>query len=110
MYLRKNIEMVSTKADLLKLLSQNEAKLKAFGVRQFSLFGSFLYDQATDESDVDLLVEFEPDKKTFSNFSNLVFFLEELLGRRVEVVTKESLSPYIGPHILREVEHVTIST
>jgi len=101
--------MVSTKAEVLEVLDKNKTKLKAFGVRQFSLFGSFLHDQVTAESDVDLLVEFEPDKKTFTNFSNLVFFLEELLGRRVEVVTKESLSPYIGPYILREVEHVTIS-
>ena len=100
--------MVSTKAEVLDVLEENESKLNAFGVRQFSLFGSFLYDQATDESDVDLLVEFEPDKKTFTNFSNLVFYLEELLDRRVEVITKESLSPYIGPHILREAEHVTI--
>ena len=100
--------MVSTKAEVLDVLEENKSKLNAFGVRQFSLFGSFLYDQATDESDVDLLVEFEPDKKTFTNFSNLVFYLEELLDRRVEVITKESLSPYIGPHILREAEHVTI--
>ena len=63
----------------------------------------------TPESDVDLLVEFEPNKKTFTNFSNLVFFLEDLLGQRVEIVTVESLSPYIGPYILREVEYVTIS-
>ena len=100
--------MVSTKKEVLDVLEKNKSKLNAFGVRQFSLFGSFLYDQATDESDVDLLVEFEPDKKTFTNFSNLVFYLEELLDRRVEVITKESLSPYIGPHILREAEHVTI--
>jgi len=85
--------MVSTKAEVLEVLDNNKMKLNAFGVRQFSLFGSFLYDQVTSESDVDLLVEFEPDKKTFTNFSNLVFFLEELFGRQVEVVTKESLSP-----------------
>jgi predicted nucleotidyltransferase len=105
----KEYLMVSTKAEVLDVLEQNKSKLNTFGVRQFSLFGSFLYDQATVESDVDLLVEFEPGKKTFTNFSNLVFFLEELLGRRVEIVTIESLSPYIGPHILREAEHVTIS-
>ena len=101
--------MVSTKAAVLEALLENKAKLNEFGVRRFSLFGSFLFDQVTPESDVDLLVEFEPNKKTFTNFSNLVFFLEELLGRRVEIVTVESLSPYIGPYILREVEHVTIS-
>ena len=99
--------MVSTKAEVLEVLEKNKTKIYAFGVRQCSLFGSFLYDQATAESDIDLLVEFEPGKKTFTNFSNLVFFLEELFGRQVEVVTKESLSPYIGPHILREADHVT---
>ena len=100
--------MVSTKAEVLEVLKKNKTKICAFGVRQYSLFGSFLYDQATAESDIDLLVEFEPGKKTFTNFSNLAFFLEDLFGRRVEIVTKESLSPYIGPHILREAEHVTI--
>ena len=38
----------------------------------------------------------------------LSFFLEELLGRKVELVTPESLSPYIGPHILREAEYATV--
>jgi hypothetical protein len=102
--------MVSTKNEILRLLEKNKAKLTAFGVKKFSLFGSFLFDQASDQSDVDLLVEFEPDQKTFTNFINLVFFLEELLGRRVEIVTTESLSPYIGPHILREAEDVPINT
>jgi predicted nucleotidyltransferase len=106
----KKIQMVSTKAEVLQLLDKNKAKLTKFGVRKFSLFGSFLFDQVSDKSDVDLLVEFEPDQKTFTNFTNLVFFLEELLGRSVEIVTTESLSPYIGPHILREAEDVTIST
>ena len=100
--------MVSTKAEVLEILEENQTVLNALGVHQLSLFGSFLHEQITAESDVDLFVEFEPDKKTFTNFSNLVFFLEDLLGRRVEVVTKESLSPYIGPHIMREAEHVTI--
>lgn len=106
---RKNMKMVSTKTDVLEALEKNKTKLHTFGVRRYSLFGSFLFDQATVESDVDLLVEFEPEKKTFMNFCNLAFFLEELLGRRVEIVTIESLSPHIGPHILREVEYVTVS-
>jgi len=102
--------MVFSKAEVLKLLEANKAKLTALGVRKFRLFGSFLYDQVSDKSDVDLLVEFDPDQKTFTNFSNLVFFLEALLGRNVEIVTKEGLSPCIGPHILRETEDVTISS
>jgi predicted nucleotidyltransferase len=51
---------------------------------------------------VDLLVEFEPERKTFDNFMALCFFLEDLLGRPVEIVTTEALSPFIGPRILDE--------
>ena len=60
-------------------------------------------------SDVDILVEFMPDQHTFDNFMEVAFFLEDFLGRKVEVVTPEALSPFIGPHILREVERVPIA-
>ncbi len=65
--------------------------------------------QQTEESDVDLLVEFEPGNKSFDNFIHLAYFLEDELGRRVELVTPESLSPYFGPLILREVEYASVS-
>lgn len=81
-------------------------QLVSLGVRSVGLFGSFARGDQTDESDVDLLVEFAPEGHTFDNFMDLSFLLEELLGRRVEVVTPRALSPHIGPHILREVEIV----
>jgi predicted nucleotidyltransferase len=59
-------------------------------------------------SDIDILVAFKPEQKTFENFMNLSFFLEDIFGRSVDLVTVEALSPYIGPHILEEVEYVTI--
>jgi len=61
------------------------------------------------DSDVDLLVEFEPTQKTFDHFMALCFLLEDLLRRRVEVVTTESLSPYLRSHILDEVEDVPLA-
>lgn len=76
------------------------------GVVSLSLFGSFVRDEAGAESDVDLLVEFAPGAKTFDHFMDLAFLLEDLLGRTVELVTPESLSPYIGNHILDEAENV----
>lgn len=97
---------VQTKSDLLHIISQHQDDLRAFGVRRCGLFGSFLRDEISPTSDVDLFVEFEPGQKTFLNFANLHFFLEELLGRKVELVTPESLSPYVGPDILSEVEYV----
>jgi predicted nucleotidyltransferase len=53
-----------------------------------------------------LFVDFLPGQKSFDNFMELAFFLEELLGRKVEIVTPQSLSKHIGPHILKEVENV----
>ena len=70
------------------------------------MFGSFARQEAGADSDVDLLVEFEPGRKSFDNFMSLSFLLEEVLGRRVELITPESLSPHIGLRILEEVEYV----
>jgi uncharacterized protein len=87
-------------------LQSAEAQIRSYGVQRLALFGSVLRDEAQADSDVDLLVEFAPDQKTFDHFMGLALFLEDLLERRVELVTPESLSPYIGPHILREAEDV----
>jgi predicted nucleotidyltransferase len=100
--------MIERKRDLFALLAKHQEELKQFGVKRWGVFGSFARDQQDSRSDVDILVEFEPGKKSFDNFMQLGFFLEQQIGRRVELVTPESLSPHIGPHILREVEYAPI--
>jgi predicted nucleotidyltransferase len=99
---------VQTKEQVLTLLRAHQLNLQQLGVRRYGVFGSFVHDTATEQSDVDVLVEFVPGQKTFDHFMQLAFFLEDLLGRPVDLVTTESLSPYIGPHILREVEYATV--
>ncbi len=102
---------VETKAQVISLLQEYQQELHRFGVRRCGVFGSFVRNTAIhDQSDVDILVAFEPDQKTFDNFIHLSFFLEELFGRSVDLITIESLSPYIGPHILDEVEYVSIGS
>lgn len=96
------------KKDVFDTLRKNGLTLRALGVRRIGLFGSYVRGQQTPGSDVDLLVEFEPGKKTFDHFMELSFYLEELLGHRVELVTTESLSPYLAPHILSEVEDAAL--
>jgi predicted nucleotidyltransferase len=98
---------INNKSELFSALLRNQARLRQYGVKRCGVFGSFARGKQTDQSDVDILVEFEPGKKSFDNFMKLAFFLEETFGRRVELVTPESLSPYIGPHILREVEYAS---
>jgi predicted nucleotidyltransferase len=102
---------VQTKAEVLSLLQKNKQDLQYFGISRCGIFGSFVRDDAINtESDVDILVIFKPNQKTFDNFMNLSFFLEDLFGRKVDLLTIESLSPYIGPHILDEVEYVSIDS
>jgi predicted nucleotidyltransferase len=100
---------VETKEELLMLMRDHQKEIKRLGVKRCGVFGSFVRAQQDEGSDIDILVEFEPDQKTFDNFMQLAFFLEELLGRNVDLVTSESLSPYIGPHILNEVEYAPLS-
>jgi predicted nucleotidyltransferase len=100
--------MVQTKEEVLSAIRNHAPHLHDVGVRRCGVFDSFVRQQSTLHSDVDVLVEFEAGKKTFDNFMHLAFFLEDLLGRPVDLVTLESLSPHIGPHILREVEYVPV--
>ena len=98
-------QTVSNKNRVLELIGENRGAIKLLGVRKLGLFGSFVRDEQDDQSDVDFIVEFEQGEKSFDNFVQLAYLLEDLLGRRVELVTPESLSPYIGPRILKEVEY-----
>lgn len=83
-----------------------EPEIRALGVARLALFGSVLRGSARADSDVDLLVQFVPNGKTFERFVQLCELLEEHLGQRVEVVTTESLSPFIGPRILADAQDV----
>ena len=98
-----------TKKDVFSVIRENQEKIKKLGVKKLGLFGSFVRNEQSIGSDVDLLVEFEKGKKTFDNFIQLSFLLENLLQRSVELVTTESLSLYIRPHIIEEVEDVPLS-
>ncbi|MDP3090988.1 MAG: nucleotidyltransferase family protein [Nitrospira sp.] len=99
----------ATKQDVLAILRDNRVRLRSFGVRRLGLFGSFVRGEQREDSDIDFLVEFEPGQKTFDHFMNLAVLLEDLLHRRVELVTTDALGPYIGPHIMGEVEYAALA-
>jgi len=100
---------INNKESLILALLQHRNVIRSFGVSKMGLFGSFLKNELIKPtSDIDLLIDFVPAKKNYDNFIDLYYFLEGLTGRRIELVTRESLSPYIGPHILNKVEDVGI--
>lgn len=77
--------------------------LQGFGVGRIGIFGSCARGDEEDDSDVDVLVEFQ--RKTFDNYMNLKLFLEEKLSRRVDLVTLDALKPALRDDILREVTY-----
>ena len=88
--------------DIIYILRRRDREIKElFQVKRIGLFVSFARGEENESSDVDIMVEFE--QPTFDNFMKLAFFLEDLLGRRVELVTPDSLSPYIAPYVKDEV-------
>jgi predicted nucleotidyltransferase len=103
-------DKIYTKQEIFDLLNQSRSRLRALGVKRIGLFGSLVRGEQRADSDVDILVEFEPRLKTFDNFMALSFFLEDILQSRIDLVTMESLSPYIVPRILSEVEYAPIAT
>ena len=99
-----------TKKIILSVLKNSESHLTAWGVQSVGLFGSFVRGDATPESDIDILVEFDAEQKSYDNFIDTCYFLEDLFQRKVELVTEESLSPYIKPYILKEVQYVSFAS
>ena len=90
--------------DALALLRKQEPVLKErFGVEKVGIFGSFARGEARPDSDIDILVEFRKGEKTFDNYMNCKFYLEDLFGRKVDLVTDAALKPLIRDPILREV-------
>jgi len=97
---------VLTREQAIQRLQSIETEIRKLGVHRLALFGSVLRDEARPDSDIDVLIEFSPGLKSFDRFMALADLLEDALEHRVEVVTTEALSPYIGPHILAEARDV----
>jgi predicted nucleotidyltransferase len=85
-----------------------KGRLLAAGVSRLGIFGSFARGEEHGDSDVDVLVTFRPQARTFDNLFAVGEALEEAFHRKIDLVTADALSPYIAPHILREVKYVNL--
>ena len=92
------------KMDALALLRQHEPVIKKrFGVATIGIFGSFTRGEERPESDVGVLVTFRKGQKTFDNYMGCRFYLEDLFGRKVDLVMKGVIKKRLKPYILGEV-------
>ena len=92
--------------EVLDVLRTHKATLaERFGVVDLALFGSIVRDQATDDSDVDILVRFD-SPATSKRYFGVQFYIEDLLGRPVDLVTDKALREEMRPYIEREMVNV----
>jgi len=88
----------------VKLLQDVESEIKSrFHISRIGVFGSFARGEDREESDVDVLVEFKPGFKTFDNYMDLKYHLEDLFSRKVDLVTVNALKPQLKDGILQDV-------
>ena len=97
--------MTQAAQDLLRIVQENRAEILAvaarYGAHDVRVFGSVARGDATEDSDIDFLVEFEPGRSLFDH-GGLLMELRELLHRRVDVAAADDLKPRMRDRILRE--------
>jgi len=91
---------------VLKIISSHRKDLEAFNVKSIAIFGSMARGEAVADSDIDILVEFR-GKATFKQYIRLKFFLQDLLGCSVDLVTPKALKPRLRPYVEKEAVYVT---
>lgn len=95
---------MKNKDSILSEINRQKDKLLAFGVVKVGIFGSYARNEQSNQSDIDILIEFESKKETFDNYMAVYDTFETMFKHeKLDIVTTNALSPYIGPHILKEV-------
>lgn len=94
-----------SKKSILALLEKHKEEIQAFRIQRLSIFGSVARNQDTHTSDVDFLVKFI-GSPTFDRYMDLKFFLEDLLGRKVDLVTEEALRDEIKQYVKKDLVRV----
>lgn len=98
--------IVLTKQEVIDIIRNNLNNFASFGVIEIGLFGSFVREEQTENSDIDLLVNLQ--NNNWDNFCNLIDFTENLfVGRKVDIIAENSINGYEGVNICREVEYVS---
>lgn len=91
--------------NVISLIKKHRPELAKFGVKSLALFGSVARGEAGPDSDVDILVEFE-GRATFDGFMDTKYYLEDILGCRVDLVVPDAIKPRMKPAIMQDLVYV----
>ena len=109
--LERRVKKMLTKEEILRKIEENKEKIKKYGVKKIGIFGSFVRGEQKEGSDLDFVVEFEEEGKSYNNFINLIFFLEGLFDKKVDLLTREGVKNIrikeVRESIERSVEYVS---
>lgn len=94
-----------TRRTVISRIRRHRAQLTKLGVKSVSIFGSVARGEDHPGSDVDILVEFS-GHATFDRYMDTKFYLEELLGREVDLVTPKAIKPRMKPYIMQDLINV----
>ncbi|OFX19016.1 MAG: hypothetical protein A2033_15115 [Bacteroidetes bacterium GWA2_31_9] len=95
-----------SKPEILNKLKSCKTELLKFGVTKIGLFGSMKRGDSNVKSDIDILIDFDSENETYDNYINTCFFLESLFkNTKLDIVSVNGLSPFIGLYIIKEVEY-----
>ncbi len=94
-----------TSEEIMEKIEGNIENIKKYGVEKIGLFGSYVKKEQKSESDIDILVRFERGKKTFDNYMDLKFFLEDFFKHKVDLVVVEAIKPDLEQYILESVKY-----
>jgi predicted nucleotidyltransferase len=98
---------MTTKDYIVSAIKANRQALLKLGIQNVGIFGSYSRDEQSVKNDIDILIDFKPEMENFDNYMAVCDIFEQLFkNEKVEIVTKNGLSPYIGPKILNEVVYI----
>lgn len=95
-----------TVESILGALAEHRERIRSMGIQRIGVFGSFARGEEHEESDIDILIKFKEGGRSFDTYMDLKFFLEDLFGRRVDLVDHDTIKPALAPHILWNVRYV----
>jgi len=93
------------KREIIKKVEKEKKQIKKLGVKKLGIFGSFVKNKQHKKSDVDVLVSFE--NVDFDNYMELMFLLEKILKRKIDLVIEKNLVPELR-YVKKEAEYVKL--
>ncbi|QJD81260.1 nucleotidyltransferase family protein [Spirosoma rhododendri] len=100
---------VQNKQQVFERVQSHQSALKQFGAARLGLFGSFVRDEQTVDSDVDIVVEFQEGQKKIRNLLDMADYLETLMGRKTDLLTWEGMAEFVRKYVSNEVEFISFT-